>query len=136
MSDSSEFLEATTKSLSSKRDPWGTLRVCGLDQALKYVNDRLHLSKIRPDPIYNQLRNWQEVRTQTLTLDRYKLEQALRVILNDPDYDLANDLIEGDLVVPPKVPKYLKPYIHESDYPIRLTKNKIILPTYETLTGV
>lgn len=71
--------------------------------------------------------------SHTLTLSRSKLESALKTILNDPDYDLQQDLVNGDLAMPPKVPKYLKPYITEADYPIRITKTKVILPTYEDL---
>lgn len=87
----------------------------------------------KPPQEVGDLTSWRLSQITPLTLNRHKLEHILKIVLKDPDYDLEQDLVDGDLIIPPNLPAYLKPYVTKEDYPIRLTKTKIILPSYAEL---
>ena len=86
-----------------------------------------------PSGIVRSLSHWKNSTSHSLTLNRGQLEETLKHIFKDPDYSLEQDLVDGDLIIPPEPPKFLKGYTDPADYPFKLTKTRIILNTYEGL---
>ena len=136
MNDSNGFSALTTK-LSHLRRHRGSLGFSPLLDLLDSINDPYNRKYVRRRqleiPPLPQLYEWTNNPNMALTLPRTLLENTVRDYWNNPDYNLEQDLVDGDLVIPPDPPKFLKGFTTDEDYPFRLTKTKVILGTYENL---